>query len=256
MKLKILIAALFVSILLTGCGQDEERVDGLMNIFLIDAPGDFDQAWVEVLGAEIVVNGTTHFLEYVTADKKVNVSALVADNSLLVGRKKVPAGQMTEVILILGEELYVIRAGQRTNMQYLTADSRRFTFPVDFTIDGGNSYDYYVDLDMSRSVRRAANEFVFDPIGRAFSSRGMGILSGTILPAQAAPYIYAIQDGDTVGTMTNFANGQFYFRGLNAGDYQLLIQPRSGFADTLINIPIRTDTVNQIGNIDLRVLGP
>ncbi|MBT0812170.1 DUF4382 domain-containing protein [Litoribacter ruber] len=257
MKLKTLISAFFLPFILASCGQDDERAEGLININLIDAPGDFDQAWVEVLGAEVVINGTAHFVDYVTARKMVNVSDLVNGISLQVGRRTVPVGQMTEITLLMGEEIYVIRNGQRVNMQFLNSDSRRLTLPADLTIEGGLSYDYYIDLDMSRSITRAAAEiYTFDPVGRAFLSRGMTAISGTVLPFQAAPYIFAVREGDTLGTVTNLATGQFQIRGLTQGEYQLLIQPRSGFADTLINFPVFIDSTNALGEINLRAIAP
>ncbi|KEO73271.1 DUF4382 domain-containing protein [Anditalea andensis] len=239
-------------VLLASCSGDDERENGLVNIFLIDAPGDFDEVFVEVLGVEVVPdNGEPIFYDFIPANKMVNVANLVGEASLLVGRGRIPIGMMTQMTLVLGEELYLQRAGQRINMEYASPENRRIVFETNYNILGGVSYDLYIDIDLARSVRGIAGVFVFDPVARNFSNMGKGILTGTVNPPAARPYIYAFSDTDTLTTLTN-AEGRYFFRGLNSGNYQISIQPRPPYTDTTFISPIRTDTLNRIPTIVLR----
>jgi hypothetical protein len=256
MKLKSLFCISLFTLLLMACGDREERVEGLVNVFLIDAPGDFDQVWVEVLGVEVFPgrNGDPIFLEYQPADKKVPVNTLLGEESLLVGRGLMPMGNIRQMNLLLGDEIYVIRGGQRYNMQYTRPESRKMSFQTDFNIEGGFSYDYYIDMNLAQSIQRVGNDYFFDPQGRAFSNFNLGNLSGTVLPPEARPFVFAYSATDTLSTLTN-AQGVFFFRGLQAGNYQIHIQPRTGFVDTLLNAPIRVDTLNTIPQVQLRIAG-
>jgi len=238
---------------LASCFGDDERENGLVNIFLVDAPGDFDEVFLEVLGVEVVPgDGEPLFFDYIPANKMVNVANLVGEAALLVGRGRMPIGVMTQMTLVLGDELYVQNAERRINMEYESPESRRIVFNTAYDILGGVSYDLYIDIDLARSVNRIGQDvYVFSPVARNFSNFGKGILTGTVNPPAARPYIYAISETDTLTTLTN-AEGRYFFRGLNSGDYRIRIQPRVPYIDTTFVAPIRTDTLNRIPTIVLR----
>ena len=239
-------------LLALGCAGDDERENGLVNIFLVDAPGDFDQVWVEVLGVEITPsNGEVVMLDYIPADKMVNVSALVADNALLVGRGRVPVGEIVQMSLILGDEMYVKTQGEREDMQYASPENRRVDFNPGFNLLGGVSYDFYIDIDLAQSVSKIGAAYFFNPVARTFSNINRGTLSGNVRPVEAFPHIYAISEEDTLTTLIN-QEGNYTFRGLNQGTYEIRIQPRHPFLDTLFTVPIRVDTLNVAPNIQLR----
>ena len=243
-------------ILLASCYGDDERENGLVNIFLVDAPGDFDEVWVEVLGVEVVPgSGDPIMLDYIPANKLVNVSNLVGETALLVGRGRVPIGELSQMTLILGEELYVQRQGSRINMEYASPENRRIPFNTDFNILGGISYDLYIDIDLARSVKSIGGVYIFDPVARAFSNQNKGVLTGTVKPNEARPYIFAVSDTDTLATLTN-AEGRFLFRGLSSTSYRIIIQPRAPYLDSIFIAPIRKDTLNRTPDINLRRLTP
>jgi len=237
----------------SSCYGDEERENGLVNIFLVDAPGDFDEVFVEVLGVEVIPsNGEPIFFDYIPANKMVNVANLVGEAALLVGRGRIPIGVMSQMTLVLGDELYIQRAGQRVNMEYASPENRRISFDTSYDILGGVSYDLYIDIDLARSVNRIGQEvYVFGPVARSFSNMGKGILTGTVNPPLARPFIYAISETDTLTTLPN-AEGRYFFRGLERGNYRIRIQPRAPYIDTTFVTPIRTDTLNRIPTIVLR----
>jgi len=154
-KVSLIVLLVLPLILFASCYGDEERENGLVNIFLVDAPGDFDEVWVELLGVEVVPgSGESIMLDYIPANKMVNVSNLVGEAALLVGRGRIPIGELSQMTLILGNELYVQRQGSRINMEFASPDNRRIHFNTDFNILGGVSYDLYIDIDLARSVNR------------------------------------------------------------------------------------------------------
>jgi len=243
-------------VFLSSCYGDDERENGLVNIFLVDAPGDFDEVFVEVLGVEVIpATGEPIFFEYIPANKMVNVANLVGEVALLVGRGRIPIGVMSQMTLVLGDELYIQRAGERDNMAFASPDNRRISFDTEFEIVGGVSYDLYIDIDLARSVTRIGGVYVFNPVARNFSNMGRGVLTGTVNPPAARPFIFAFSDTDTLTTLPN-AEGRYFFRGMNRGNYRIWIQPRAPYIDTTFVAPIRTDTLNRIPTIVLRRPGP
>lgn len=240
-----------IALLAMACESGEERENGLVNFFLVDAPGDFDEVWVEVLGVELVpAGGERLFFDYVPANKLVNVSSLVGDAVVNIGRGKVPIGVLTHMTLILGDEIYVKRSGIRTDMQYASPGNRRLEFTTNFDIMGGISYDIYIDIDLAKSVTRTEQTYVFDPVVRTFSNSTHAKMTGIIRPLGARPFVFAISDTDTLATLTN-QDGKYTFRGLKSGSYNILIQPRSPYFDSLFTVPVRMDTLNVVPDIQL-----
>lgn len=235
-----------------ACDRGEERENGLVNFYLVDAPGDFDEVWVEVLGVELVpAGGERLFFDYVPANKLVNVSLLVGDASLPIGRGKVPIGEITQMALILGDDIFVKRQGERTDMQYVSSENKRVEFITNYNVLGGVSYDIYFDIDLAKSVTRVGKNYTFNPVVRTFSNNSQATLTGSIRPVDARPFVYAMSETDTLTTLTN-QEGKYTFRGLKSGPYSIRIQPRNPFFDTLFTIPLRTDTVNRAPDIQLR----
>lgn len=253
-SIKVIFSSLLIlsMVVLASCSGDDERENGLVNIFLVDAPGDFDEVFVEILGVEVVPgSGQPIMLDYIPANKIVNVANLVGETALLVGRGRIPIGTMAQMTLVLGDEIYVQRGGERVNMEYAHPDNKRIDFNTEYIIQGGVSYDLYIDIDLARSVNRIGGVYVFNPVARTFVNRDKGILTGSVNPPAARPFVYALSETDTLSTLTN-AEGRYFFRGMTGGNYEIRIQPRAPYFDTTFVAPIRIDTLNSIPTIVLR----
>ncbi len=250
--------------LLSACATEEvERGKSLLNIYLIDAPGDYGQLWVELLGVEVQVIGTggmdnadPKFLAYIPADKQVNLSALISGNQLMIGRGEFMVGTLISLTLKLGTNNYLIMDDQKIPLIFESEESASPTVNVSFDLEPGISHDYYLDFNIHRSLRTSdngLNPVILNPKISGFSKANTGQIGGTVLPQGLGAIIYAIHDLDTVTTgVDTEGNRGFVLQGLE-GSYQVIIQPfRDDYKpDTLPLVVVQSGQMTNLGNITL-----
>lgn len=255
--------ALVSCLLFAACDSIDSDEKALINILLIDAPGDFDEVWLEVLGAEILPSGGRGSdkaewltIDYIPANKMVKVSDLVGTQRLLVGRREIRAAEILGARLLLGGNNYVVRNGQRIDLTMPPNFSTQLTADVSLQASPGFAWDLYIDINLAQSIRTGPTGTVeFHPVLRAFSLQNRGEIRGTVQPAPARPHIFAIKDADTVSTLTA-VNGEFRLRGLTAGNYRIHIRPLRTHFDSTFPITVVPDSIYILGNLPLGVRPP
>ena len=259
--------ASFVLILFSSCDIDskEEGIsDGhaRLNVFLIDAPAAYDEVWVEVLEVQILMKGNEESnesawinLPYEKNDQKINLLALTGGNSEHLGEVEIPAGTISQIRLLLGDDNYIIQNGQRINLKTPSAQQSGLKLKVDKPLSAGVSYDLIIDFDASRSIVRAGNSglYILKPVLRVVAEE-LATVEGTVLPLVAGPVrVSAILDQDTVGTFTD-ENGLFILRGLRGGNYNFWFVPNSeDFEEFLledITLPVGQTTKLELITLD------
>jgi hypothetical protein len=258
----VLIAAgscLLCSGFFTACGDSSSDNKALVNVLLIDAPGDFDEVWVEIMGVELLPsgsrgleNGDWVFLPYTPVDKLVRLTDLVGSQRLLLGRKEVPAGIVSQVRLLLGGTHYFIKNGQRFPLQLANDSERRITVDLQANATAGFALDIYIDFDVASSIHAAGSGvFLLNPTLRAFTLERTTEIRGIVRPPAARPFVYAIYEADTFATLTS-STGEFRFRGLPPTPYRILIRPRITHLDSVLHVVSKPDSVINLGNISLK----
>lgn len=253
----------FVFILILGsCAGPEDTPKALVNVFLIDAPAQWDSVIVEIQGVELdfVPNRREGALEkiyfpYELADKKINVSQLVGGALLQVGRKEMNMGVITGATLRLGTKNTLYQGDKAFQ---LPLPNGQTDYPslhsVSIDLKPGLSYDLIVDFDLEKSLfPKSGNttSFDFNPVIRISSDTGNGDIQGTISPTTLAPAVYAIQGTDSISTHVN-TSGTFLFR-VPAGTYSLYIDPKNtGYSpSTLTNIQVKEKEKTTLDRITL-----
>ncbi|WP_186757370.1 DUF4382 domain-containing protein [Echinicola salinicaeni] len=246
----------------SSCLENEvNQKRSLVNIYLIDAPGDFDQAWLEILRVEVfldeVNNGETEGwvpFDYIPLSNIVNVSALVAESQLILGRSELELGTIRQIKLVLGEEHYLIKDEDRLALSLAPEVNNEVVLDVDYVLRGGNSYDIYLDMDLGRSIKadpNAEESYLLNPVMRSFATGDEASISGKVTPVDAQPFVHAILGQDTLTTLTD-ESGDFYFRGLRAGEYQIYFHPASPYLDSTTTVVTKLDSLSQMETILLR----
>ncbi|SHM34210.1 protein of unknown function [Cyclobacterium lianum] len=246
--------------LFMSCDDVTSENRSLVNILLVDAPGDFDEVWIEVLGVEILPAGSRGSTEnanwiripYRAASNTVKISDLVNDERLLLGRTEIQSGLVSKIRLLLGREMYLIQDGIRID---LAADlDLADKLEMDIAVDAlpGFSYDIFLDMDLAGSIVPAANgSFLLDPKLRAFDPAGAATIRGRILPGNVAPHVYVRSTTDTLSTLTA-GNGGFYLQGITPNTYQVFIEAPAGYLDTAFDVAVSGDTLLTLPSINLR----
>jgi hypothetical protein len=260
-RIKLLIPSILLGCvtLLSYCGDAPDN-RALVNFLLIDAPGDFDQVWIEIRGVEILPQGTRGaenanwiFFPYTPANKMVNVSEQVGENRLLLGRKEIHAGAISKIRLLIGDEYYLLKNGARIPLNPVAGIEDYLEMDVAFNVPVGLAFDIYIDFNLASSIiNDGQGGFNLKPALRAFTVAQTATIRGTVLPNVARPHIFAISEKDTFGTLTG-PNGLFLLRGLPPGPYQLRFAARPPYLDTAFMVNTLPDTVSQLPNFNLRM---
>jgi len=233
----------------------------LVNIRLIDAPGDFDEAWIEILGVEILQNrdrgsngSPSAFIAYQQPNQQVNISKLVGEGVLLIGRTEISVGDISQLSLILGEDHFLMKDGERRSLNLKSPDDAKVEMTVDYAMEESLSYDIYLDFELEKSIigTSDSNQFLLSPRVRSFLRSETSEMGGRIRPAEARPVLFAIQGSDTVTTMTD-AQGTFLLRGLKEGIHSLFINPREPYLDTMFMVETEIGKNTLIEDVDLRI---
>lgn len=268
-QINSLIIGLVALFFATSCDMQNNQVtapDGhaKVNVYLIDAPASYDEVWVEVLGVEILPKGKNEEngnawinLAHESEDQKINLLALTGGNSAHLGEVEVPAGEISQIRLLLGDDNYIVQNGQRINLTTPSAQQSGLKLKIDKPLSAGISYDLIIDFDASKSIVRAGNsgQYILKPVLRVVAEESATI-EGTILPLEARPVeVSAIIEEDTVGTFTD-ESGKFVLRGLKTGSYKLVIVPNESYEGiTLEDIETETGKVTLIDPIQLEEAG-
>lgn len=254
---------LFVSIAFGVACTDATEGTGLalVNIRLIDAPGDFDEAWIEFEGVELLhgtdrqaVEGEWIHLPYDQADQQVDVSKLVGEGVLLLGRQEIPVGGIFKIRLLLGSDHYLMKNGKERMLMLGDPDATVIELDVNYRVERNLSYDIYLDFDLERSIRPTADStrFTLEPRVRSFVSNDRSTIKGKIQPAASKPVVVAIHGKDTVTTLTD-AQGNYSLRGLDPGKYAIRILPRKPYRDTIFSVEAEKGADTTLENIVLRL---
>lgn len=236
---------IFGIVLLGGACTNSSDGTGkaLINIRLIDGPGGFDEVFVEIEGVEVLkgkdrqgLDAEWIFIPYDQGNQQVDVSKLVGDGILLLGRTELSVGVISKIRLVLGKDHYLTKNGKRYSLTNRSPDAPITEIATDYRLDRNFSYDIYLDFDLARSIKATSDttQFLLDPKIRSFALDDRTEIKGKIQPLTAKPIIQAIQGEDTITTLTD-GQGNYALRGLEEGEYELHILPRSPFIDTVFS---------------------
>jgi hypothetical protein len=256
------ITALAVLIFASSCFNENDRFqDGQakVNVYLVDAPADYDEVWVEILGIKILPSGKAEEQEnswmdfnYEGNSQMVNLLTLVGHNRLHLAGVELPAGKINQIRLLLGENNYLIKDGQRIELKTPSAQQSGLKLKINQEIQAGLEYDLVIDFDAARSIVRAGNsgQFILRPVLRAVAETSASI-QGIVFPTDSSPVVYAVLNSDTVSTFTD-ENGFFRLRGLDEGSYRVIIEPASPYAPLVFDeVQTEAGRVKDLGVINL-----
>ncbi|SHO62056.1 DUF4382 domain-containing protein [Algoriphagus zhangzhouensis] len=240
-----------------SCTSDDSpgNLDGKarVNFYLVDAPGDFDEVWVEVLAVRVKMDDNSmdddnsqgddddnydswQEISYEGESQMVNLLDLTGANSLLLGTEDFEEGEIDQIRLILGTNNYVVKDGVESDLKTPSAQQSGLKIKIDQELEAGQTYDLIIDFDVAKSIVVAGNSgnINLKPVLRAYLQEAAGI-SGQILPIEAQMIEVTAVDGDDNYTTYVDENGNFKIQGLDSGTYSLVITPNELYAPVQID---------------------
>ena len=252
---------------LTACGDDDgepminSTAPPRIEVRLTDAPADYEQVVVDVADVEFrYAGGDTRRADETFAG---TYDLLDLSNGLdtLIATAEVPAGELEEVRLILGQDNYLVTDSERIELRTPSAQQSGLKIKLeDVELRPGRVYVLLLDFDAGRSVVRAGNSgnYNLKPVIRAtlreLDDPLTARITGTLDPAEQQ-YVFAYQTtGDTIGSFAD-TTGAFQLTSVPAGQYTVEIVPpdSADYAVTVItDVLVVAGQVTDLGTVNLR----
>jgi hypothetical protein len=253
--------------LLSACEDDNGGVTSgpdptspTINVRLTDEPGDYERVIIDVRDVQVRFDGDWIDLDTDYAGS-YDLLELTAGVDTLLATSAVPAGNLEEVRLILGEDNFIKIEGEDELIPLRTPSAQQSGLKIklnDATLAPNSAYVLLLDFDAGRSIVRAGNSgnYNLKPVIRAelqpvdFTG---GAIVGLLTPAQRT-YVFAYQaGGDTLGTFANQL-GVFRFVSVPAGIYTVEVgEPTAAPTDRTVvpDVTVSDGNVSDLGAIDL-----
>jgi hypothetical protein len=265
---RILAAALLAALslgapTLIGCSDStgpEADGPGRIQLNLIDAPGDYDQVNVHVIRVEVHRSDTGDTNDpggwsVISEDTMmVDRLTLTGGNGLVLADTLLPAGNYTQIRLILGEGNTVMVDSVLHDLEVPSSMNTGIKLIHGFSIEPEALYRATLDWDAQKSVHRTGNgQYKMKPTIRVVVDRISGGLQGQVLPIEARAMIWTLAGADTVTVWADTLTGAFGFPLLEQGTYDLNIGATVGaYRDTVLSgVGVTAGQVTDVGTVTL-----
>jgi predicted small secreted protein len=252
-----ILTVIVASLTFTACNTNSGSGTGTMQISLTDAPAAYDQVNIEI--RQVLVNKDEDAEEpedngeenedgdndsdedengwYSILDDSMIVNLLDYQNgaTLELGETELEAGQYNQIRLLLGDNNTVVVDGETYALKTPSAQQSGYKLNVNAVVEEGQVYELVIDFDASQSITKTGNgSYILKPVLRTVNLEEQPSISGTVLPLDAEPYVYAIVGTDTIGTQPN-DEGDFRLIGLQNQTYNVWFNPTNdAYADSLV----------------------
>lgn len=260
--MKSLLKLSILTLLIIGfasCNDDDNSTsmegNAKLALRLTDAPGDYEAVFIDVEEVEIKYNGNQEDLILGIEGGIYDLLELTAGVNVLLYDDEVPAGKISQIRLILGEENTIVVDGQSLPLSTPSAQQSGLKIKVKQNLEPGILYDFILDFDVDKSIVAQGNGgFSLKPVIRAIATAESGAISGNIVPNDVLTMITASNDNVEISTYTN-SEGEFLLSGAPDGVYTVTIQPDLALEIppiVLNNVTVIKGEVTSLGEINLQ----
>ena len=239
---------------LVACSDDEKNAR--VQVWLTDAPGDYQEVNVEVEGVEIHTgdgNDESGWKSLNVVGGVYNLLDLTNGLDTLLGSIEIPAGTISQIRLNLGDDNSIKVNGEVFDLTIPSGQQSGLKLQVHEELTEGITYKILLDFDVARSiVHTGADEWKLKPVIRTITEAQDGAIKGLVDPKEATPAIYAILGTDTVATTYSDSTGHFLLRGLGAGSYEVTFEPNSTYKPTSQSaVSVTVGSVTDLGTVTI-----
>lgn len=251
-----------VTMMSAGCKKSETTSDSSnttsgqatqFNLRMTDAPGDYDEVNIDIIGAEVHsdVNG---WVPLKINAGIYNLLEFVNKKDTLIASGQVAVGKVSQIRLILGENNTVVIDSIPYKLTTPSAQQSGLKLQVNAELVSGVAYEMLIDFDADKSIVKTGNgKFMLKPVIRVISSAIDGGIEGIVMPLAAQPTIYAIYGTDTFSTAADATTGGFFIGGLQTGSYKVVIAPKSPYTDTAFTgVSVNKGAITNMGTITVK----
>ncbi|WP_069130481.1 DUF4382 domain-containing protein [Rhodohalobacter halophilus] len=222
------------AVLFAACdlSSDTSNQPGNLQVLLTDAPAQYEEVWVDIQEVRVHRQGDADEEDngWRTVNDqpvRINLLELTNGNYEILGETELEPGVYSQIRLILGDQNELVINGETHHLTTPSAQQSGLKLNVNAEIEGGQNYTLLLDFDASRSIVKAGNsgKYILKPVIKAVNLAQTGAIGGTIEPAEALPWVYAIAGEDTLAGTRATEEGDFLMIGLQSGTYQVSVVP-------------------------------
>lgn len=234
---------LFVFIACESLEVDPENntEPGTMRVFLTDAPADYESVIIDIREIRIQKNADAVMEEDSDSDgeedndgewiiisdepQKVDLLQLTNGVTEFLGETELEAGTYSQMRLILGDENEITVDGVTRKLTTPSAQQSGLKLNIHAEVESNAVYTLLLDFDASRSIVKAGNsgKFLLKPVIKTVNLERTGAIAGSVEPADALPWVYAIADEDTLAGTRADEEGEYLMIGLLSGTYDVAV---------------------------------
>jgi len=239
--------------LMTGCKKSESNKNAVLQVFLTDAPADYEEVLIDIQDVQIHVSETEEEANWQSLDVNKGVYNLLDFRNrmdTLLAVIELPAGSISQMRLVLGPDNQIKTGGILHELGTPSAQQSGLKFNIHANLTGGVVYKLWIDFDAARSIVQNGNsDFSLKPVIRTFTEAISGAIAGTVSPAEALPFITAVSNGDSIATLAA-ENGSFLIKGVPAGAWSVNFDAVDPYNDTTINdVNVVNGTVTEMDTV-------
>jgi hypothetical protein len=240
-----------------SCNKSASMGTGHFQVRLTDGPADYDAVYIDVEKVEVNVSsdtGTNSGWQTVQLFRPGVYNLLKFSNGIdtVLAAADLPAGRISQLRLVLGDNNSVVVDGQSYPMKTPSAQQSGLKFNIHTTLTAGIVYRLWIDFNAGRSiVSTGSGKYILKPVIRTYSEAIGGSIKGFALPLAARPQVWATMGGDTLMALPD-STGYFFFGGVSAGNWNLLYHAQdSAYRDTTFAVTVNTGVVTNAGSVTL-----
>jgi len=278
-KLSILFSFLLI-LLLISCNNENEMTTSHLKISLIDQAGDFESVNIDI--KEIRVHSSSVVDEdegeeqengddeesdndsggWVTLEGSeigvVNILEYTNGQELTIYDSEFPAGYITQIRLVLGDENTVVIDGDSLKLKTPSGQQSGLKLKVNENLEAGLSYYLKLDFEAARSIVKANEKYLLKPVIRVLSENNGGSIKGEVFPEDESISIYVLDDtGANMGsTIAKAGTSSFLVSGIEAGTYSVSFEPAEDSSLTpkvVEDVVVEDQKITDMGPVDLEL---
>ncbi|MCK5678122.1 MAG: DUF4382 domain-containing protein [Flavobacteriaceae bacterium] len=246
MKKNVLLTVIVIimSLGFQSCSDDKDSNTTKVQLKLIDAPGDYKEVNIEIIDIQYNSSDSEDsWRSFTPVDGypiNIDLTELIAGNSLLLTDEIIPSGMLKQIRLVLSNNNTIVIEGEINPIHLDTPSAQQsgLKLKLDAELEPGFSYTFILDWDVQKSIVKAGNsgKYLLKPVIRVNTEVNSGSISGKVIGEvqgdnidDAVPLkditvsIYTTGDTYIAESLTN-ENGDFIIQGLGAGNYKIKIE--------------------------------